>query len=191
MTRHLRFSRASLTLALVAAVLAAATVGVAVASTSTGTPTSTGIIHVLSTGPATGNGGHIIITGEIGDSGTSYSANASGVKSGNGTYVKLILKQGTILLNKAKLNKTIGKAYGSASVNSATCSATISASGSVSIVSGTGSYSHLSGNVHVTVTAAFVLGKYTTGKHKGQCNESANPISALQVVVGSGLVQLT
>jgi hypothetical protein len=191
MTKNVRFPQGGLAFALIAALLAAVTAGVAVAATATGPPTAVATINVLSTSSGLGGGGKVIITGGIGDHGTGYSANAAGKRDPNGSYQDLILSKGTILLNKTKLDDAINRAYQKLVVNSATCSTQVAGSGALPIVSGTGAYTGVSGTVHISLAADFILPRYKSGKHAGKCNESnaATPTSSLQVVYGKGTVE--
>jgi hypothetical protein len=192
MTKNVRFPQGGLAFALIAALLAAVTAGVAVAATVTGPPTAATTINVLSTSSGLGGGGgKVIITGGIGDNGTAYPANTAGKRDPNGSYQELILSKGTILLNKTKLDDALNHAYEKAVLNSATCSTQVAGSGALPIASGTGAYSGVSGIVHISLTADFILPRYKSGKHAGKCNESnaATPTSSLQVVYGKGTVE--
>jgi hypothetical protein len=155
----------------------------AVALATTSTPAG-GTIHVFGDSNGQGGGGTILIVGAIGDHGTTFSANAKGKPNSNGSFVKLALKKGTILLNKSKLDTSINGAFGKAAPNPATCSVYIAASGPVTAVSGTGTYAGVSGTVHVTISIGLVQPRTKSGK----CNfaNNAAPIASKQFVVGSG-----
>ena len=114
----------------------------------------------------------------------------AGKPTSNGAYVKLTLSQGTLTLNKTKLDKAINKAFNHASLNSATCSLAVAASGTLPFVSGTGLYAGASGSAHVTVAAGFILPRYKTGAKAGECNSSmsATPVASRQIVYGTGSV---
>jgi len=193
MTKHVRVPRHWVPLAVIVTAVGSVTAGAAVAETSTGTPVAAAVIHVLATGNGTGRGGKVLVTGGIGDHGTSASVNKAGKPDSNGSYEKLSLTQGAIVLNKTKLDDNIDHAYGSLVVNSATCSTSVSASGPLTAVDGTGAYQGISGTVHVTVIVGFVLPRYPSGAHKGNCNESnsSQPTASLQVVYGGGTVGLS
>jgi hypothetical protein len=186
------FRRRTLVLALVATAFAMAAVGAAVAAATSSTPAG-GSIHVFGTSPGTGGGGKVVLTGAIGDHGTSRTVNKAGKPESNGSYVKLILTQGTILLNKSKLDAKIGRALGSAVVNSATCSVAVAASAPLPAVGGTGLYMGISGTAQITVSVGFVLPRHTSGAHAGQCNESnsAQPAASLELVYGTGTVNFS
>ncbi len=183
MTKRVRVSRA----ALLAGIITLTTAAAAVAAT--GTPAG-GSIRVLSTSPGTGGGGKVLITGAIGDHGTSRTVNKSGKPDSNGSYVKLALTKGTFELNKSRLDKNINRVFTSARVNPATCSLGISASGVLPVADGTGLYKGISGSIRITISIGLTLPRYTSGPRAGMCNEgnAAAPTASLQVVTGSGTV---
>jgi hypothetical protein len=184
MTKRVRVSRAALLAGLVTLTTAAA------AGAATGTPAG-GSIRVLDTSPGTGaGGGKVLVTGAIGDHGTTRTVNKSGKPESNGRYVKLVLTKGTFELNSITLNKNINRAFNSAPVNPATCSLGIAASGSLPISDGTGLYKGISGTIRITISIGLTLPRYTSGPRAGKCNESnaAAPTASLQLVTGSGVV---
>ena len=63
----------------------------------------------------------------------------------------------------------------------------------VTLLDGTGLYSGITGTLHVTITEAFILPVYASGKNKGQCNESQNaqPVAAYGSIIGSGTVSFS
>jgi hypothetical protein len=190
MRNTLRASRPATLVALAATAVAVTAGGAALAATAS-SPAG-GSIHVLGSSPGTG-GGKVLITGAIGDHGTSSSVNKSGKPNSNGSYVKLSLTKGTIELNKTKLDANINHAFNSAKLNSATCSLAVIASSTLPIVNGTGLYAKISGTVHITISVGLTLPRYTSGAPAGQCNLSnaAQPTAALQVVFGSGTVSFS
>jgi hypothetical protein len=184
------FHRRNLALASVATAFAIGAVG-AVAATSS-TPAG-GSIRVFGTSPGTGGGGKVLITGAIGDHGTTLAVNKAGKPESNGGYVKLTLTQGTIMLNQTKLAATLNRAFRSAVVNSATCSVSIIGSGALPVVAGTGIYTRISGTAHITLSAGIILPRYKSGAHAGKCNESnsAQPTASVQLVEGTGTVSFS
>lgn len=170
-----------------AAAAAACALG-ATAAVAASSPPAGGPIRVFGTSSGLGGGGTVLVTGAVGDHGTSRSVNKSGKPAANGHYVKLSLTQGTILLNKTKLDASINRAFGAAKVNPATCSLSVVASGTLPIVSGTGHYAGVAGTVRITIGVGFILPRYTSGARAGQCNESnsAQPTASLQIVEGAG-----
>jgi hypothetical protein len=134
-----------------------------------------------------------VITGAIGDHGTSRSTNQAGKPSQGGSYVLLNLTRGTILLNKTALDKNIDKAFKASKLDSSTCSLQAAATGPLTIVGGTGLYTGISGTVRITLSIGFVLPRYTSGAKAGQCNSSnaSTPAGSLQLVHGSGTVSFS
>ncbi len=186
------FRRRTFALASVATAFAVGAVGAAVAVATSSTPAG-GSIRIFGTSPGTGGGGKVLITGAIGDHGTSLSVNKAGKPDSNGSYVKVTLTQGTILLNKTNLDASANRAFGSAVVNPATCSMSVVASGAVPVVAGTAIYAGISGTTHITISAGFVLPRYKSGAHAGKCNESnsAQPTASVQLVEGTGTVSFS
>jgi hypothetical protein len=179
-------------------VLAAATLtgglllGVSV-STSTASTTSGGRVHLVDYGDESGVGSTVLLTGAIGDSGSGDSIDANGTPdSQNNTEVELALVSGSFRISVVGLDKKITSAFNNFKVNSSTCSGYVSVTGATPIVagSGTGAYTGISGSFNLTITIAEIGPKNTSGKQKGQCNESnsAAPIGSAQVVTGSGTV---
>jgi hypothetical protein len=152
-----------------------------------GASPSGGAIQVWGT-PANGGGGPIVLTGAVGDSGTSANANSSGAPSKDGTYKLLKLKKGTILLNTTQLNKENNANTPPTTFNSTSCSGTFVVTAPVPVMSGTKAYSGITGTVTVSVTFAIVL-----PLTKGKCNinTNANPIAMYGSVSGSGTVSFS
>ncbi len=142
--------------------------------------------------PGGGNGGKIFIAGAIGDYGTTLNINKNGTPDPNGNYGKVTLRKGTFEVNKTALNTKMGNAQPVVN-NLATCSAVVSGTAPVTLLDGTGLYAGISGTVDVSITEAFILPFYATGKHKGQCNESnsSQPVATYESVTGSGTVSFS
>lgn len=171
----------------VKAVLSAAMLGgvlLAASGASGASMPAGGAIHVWVIPSETGNGGgKVLVAGAIGDYGTAERVNASGKPSAKGTYRKVLLKKGTILLDLAKfsaLNNSVNPA-----VNPSNCSGYFTVSAPVPIVSGTGAYAGISGTLDLSSETAFILPKTKTGK----CNMDANPLDLQGTVNGSGAVK--
>jgi hypothetical protein len=173
-----------------AAVAATCALGAAAAGAAS-TPPAGGSFRVFGTSSGLGGGGKVVLTGAIGDRGTTRSVNKAGKPSANGNYVKLSLTQGTILVNATTLNAAANRAFGTVKVNSATCSTSVVASATLPLVSGTGHYAGIGGAVRITISVGFILPRYTSGARAGQCNESnsAQPTGSLQIVSGTGTVR--
>jgi hypothetical protein len=164
--------------------------GTMAASASTVT---NGVVHVFVYGDSSGVGATAVLTGAIGDSGSSESIDANGTADpSNNTEELLDLVQGTFRVSVVGLDKKIGIAFNNFRPNPRTCSGSISATASVPIVagSGTGAYTGITGGFVLTFSLALVGPKYGSGKHEGQCNnsQSASPVAQALVVVGSGTV---
>jgi hypothetical protein len=137
-------------------------------------PTGTGAKHP----------GKVVITGAVGDYGTSESVTAAGKPSKKGAYKLLTLKKGTILVNGTLLNAALTSAQPTA--NSTNCSFVFSASAPVTFVKGTGAYVGISGSVTITLTFAAILPKTKAGK----CTEktATQPLASTTSVMGTGTV---
>ena len=174
------------TAAALAGVLAAG--GVARAASSSSTPAG-GTISVLLQ-PSGSGGGKILITGAIGDYGTTFDVDQNGKSDPNGAFGATKLTKGTFVVNLTALE---AKANGvRPSFNTATCSAAVSVTAKVPIVSGsgTGLYKGLSGTINFTESYGFIAGRYTSGSKNGQCNlsSSGRAIYSLGVAAGVGSV---
>jgi hypothetical protein len=148
-----------------------------------------GAVRVILQPSANGGKEKILITGAIGDYGTSLDIDKDGKPDPSGHYSKVTLTRGTFEVNSTALGAALNKA--SPVVNDqATCSAEISATGPVTVFDGTGLYKGISGTVNATETFGFIGSRYTSGTKKGQCNESNNAptVAELGTVVGTGTV---
>jgi hypothetical protein len=137
-------------------------------------------VFVTNTSPTKG---HIVITGAIGDYGTTVSQDANGKPNPNGNFEKVTLKQGGFIVNGTGLNKKIGSAK--PTINKTNCSFALTASGPVTVGNGTGAYAGISGKVTITVTFAAIAPKTASG-----CNFKTNPPAAgqYQSITGTGSV---
>ena len=170
----------------VVAVLGGALVG-GTSALGASTPAG-GSIDFLATGSANG-GGKILVTGAIGDHGKTLNIDANGSPDPNGQHVKVTLTKGTFEVDANALDAKTNKA--SPIFNQATCSAALSATGPVTLLDGTGLYKGITGTVSVNISIGFLLPRYTSGKHKGQCNtgNNANPVAVSEQIHGTGTVQ--
>ena len=154
---------------------------------------SNGMVHIVSYSDGTGSGDTDIFTGAIGDSGSGISVDANGTADpGNGTEQQFMLVHGTFRVSTQALDKKINSAFNNFKPSTSTCSGTVTATGTAPIVSGsgTGAYVGITGSFTVTFLYAAILPKITSGKNKGQCNESNNAqsLGSAQIVTGSGTV---
>ena len=151
-------------------------------------PRAGGAIQVYAASQS--SGGTVVITGAIGDAGTTTPINARGKTDPGGNYVRFNLKFGTFVVN---LSAFAGKV--SPPVNATNCSAVvaITAPAPSPLLDGTRAYKGITGSLTLDFTLGVVLPKYKSGKHKGQCNESssARPLGQLGLVTGSGVVSFT
>jgi hypothetical protein len=125
----------------------------------------------------------ILLTGAIGDYGTSTSQDKNGKADMNGSFEGVVLQQGTFVVDNTKFNAKVGKSK--PITNSSTCSYSLTASGPVSIVagSGTGAYKGLTGKLVITLSFAG-YGPIKSGK----CDTSQNsePTSSYSAITGIG-----
>jgi hypothetical protein len=132
--------------------------------------------------PAMNGGGHVLVTGAVGDYGQSYSVNKSGQSDQKGNYKLLKLQKGSILINTKQLSAALNNNnVGPTTWNNTTCSGTFAVTEPVPVVSGTKLYAGATGSLNVTVTFGIVL-----PLTKGKCNQNANPTSGGQVGTISG-----
>jgi hypothetical protein len=137
----------------------------------------------------TGQGvGTIIITGAIGDYGTTSSINKNGTVNPKGDYGVITLQKGTFEINRTALVTAVDNSAGT--TYKSTCSAQFGATATVPVFDGTGLYKGIAGSVKVTETVALIGSLYTSGKNKGQCNISGNaqPAKSLASITGVGTV---
>lgn len=172
--------------ALVALVLVtvAAITGTAVALAASATPAG-GTFRVFNVGNGVGGAGKVLLTGAIGDHGTSQSVTKSGKVNGNGAYVKLTLSEGTLTLDKTALDNAINRAFGKAALNSSTCSLSVVVSSKLPFVSGTGLYATASGSANLTIAIGAIF-----PRKNGKCDTANNavPTASQQIVYGTGSV---
>ena len=159
------------------------------ASTLAAATPAGGTLKVFITPSTSGKGGGTaLLTGAVGDYGKSNKANSAGKPDKNGKYNQLVLKKGTILVDRRQLVAAQNSAQPT-DFNSATCSASLAVTAPVPIVSGTKAYAGITGSVTVTETVAFI-GPLTKS---GQCDTSANanPVAEWGTVLGSGTVSFS
>ena len=115
-------------------------------------------VFVTNTSPTKGK---ILITGAIGDYGTTISADANGKVDPNGAFEKVKLKHGGFMVDATALNKKLN--HLKPTLNRTSCSVVFGASGPVTLGAGTGAYAGISGKVRITVTFAGILPKTAKG----------------------------
>jgi hypothetical protein len=125
------------------------------------------------------------VTGAIGDYGTGISQDKNGTPDAQGNYEKIVLSQGTFVVNDSGLDKAL-HAHGKVQLNRSNCSFVFSGTGPGTISSGTGAYAGITGTLTITITAA------TIEPRKGaSCNLSAPGKGKYEAVTGSGTVSFT
>ncbi len=181
---HMRVAKTALGVAILGGLLLGG------ASAAGATAPAGGAIRVFVT-PGNGAGGTIVITGAIGDFGTTLSVDKNGKVNANGNYGKITLKKGTFVVNLTTLNAAGNNAQ--PTINATTCSGYLTVSEPITLFGGTGLYKGIAGTVKITETYAIVLPRFTSGAKKGQCNESnsAQPIAQYSAVIGSGTVRFS
>ncbi len=129
--------------------------------------------------------GKIIVTGVIGDYGTTSPSK----HGGHTVYGIATLKKGTFDVDLTKIEKKVNSA--NPPFNRSTCSAELSATAPAKIFKGTGLYKGISGSVKLTEAFGFIGPRYTNGPKKGQCNfsNSAKPVAQMGTVYGKGTVR--
>jgi hypothetical protein len=156
---------------------------VAVATSTSKTPAGGPIELFVQPGQNQGNG-KILITGAVGDYGSSSPTKSSGSKKiGTAT-----LQKGTIKIDLTAISAKVNKA--NPTLDAATCSASLTETAAAPVLSGTGLYAGIHGTLQITESFGFVGSTYKSGPKKGKCNLSNNaPILAQQgIVYASGTV---
>lgn len=154
--------------------------------------TTTGGTVYISVTPNNGTTYPIVIAGAVADYGTATTIDQDGKVDPNGNYVKIVLKQGDFEINSTTLNKNANSTAPAAN-NTTNCSYAFTASGPVTVFDGTGAYKGISGTLTITETFDAILPRISSGKDKGQCNESssATPIASNGSIGGSGKITLS
>jgi len=137
-----------------------------------------------------GAAGTILITGAIGDYGTTLSMDKNGKADPNGNFVMIKLHKGTFVVDSTALNAATNK-EGPTTESKTTCSFGFIGTGPpVTLSDGTGLYKGISGSVNVTFNFGGYGPFFASGKHKGQCNMSNNaqPIVSKGWITGVGTV---
>jgi len=155
---------------------------VALGAGSSGTPAG-GRIQLFVQPAQTQGNGKVLLTGAVGDYGSSHTVTTGGKRIGTAT-----LKKGTIKLNLTAISKKANNA--TPTVDAATCSGSITVSAATPIISGTGLYAGIHGTVKITESVGFLGATFKSGPKKGQCNlsNSAPTVAQMATVYGSGTV---
>ncbi|MFZ0041602.1 MAG: hypothetical protein WAK93_09865 [Solirubrobacteraceae bacterium] len=172
---------------LAAAAALLASVVIAGTTTLAGAAQSGGKIRVFVTSTSATKG-KILVTGAIGDYGTTLSVNKNGKPNPNGDYQKVTLKKGGFWVNGTALQKKLDSMQPKA--NPSNCSLAFTGTAPTSLFKGTGAYAGIGGKINITVTFAGIAPRITSGAKAGQCNfaNNVNPIAQYQSITGTGNV---
>jgi hypothetical protein len=149
------------------------------AAVAASTPAGGPIVGFVSNG--SGVTSPILITGAIGDHGTSTTIDKNGKKDPNGDYVKVVLTKGGFEVNAVAFNKKLNNLK--PLFNFVTCSASATGSGPVTLFNGTGRYKGIKGTLTATLTFGFI-GPIV----KGKCNANGKPVAQYSSIVVKGKV---
>jgi hypothetical protein len=125
----------------------------------------------------------ILVTGAIGDYGTTISQDANGKPDPNGNFEKVTLKQGGFIVDGTALNKEVNSSR--PKMNKANCSVAFTGTGPTTLEDGTGAYAGITGKIAITITYAGIAQKTAKG-----CNMSNNApfYGQYQSITGIGTV---
>jgi hypothetical protein len=156
---------------------------VALGAGSSKTPASGPIQIIVQPGLGQGDG-KILITGAVGD----YGSSSPTVSSAGKKFATATLKKGTIKLDLTAVTAKLDGA--NPAIVKATCSGFVTETAATPVVSGTGLYAGIHGTVQLTETFGFLGSPYESGPKKGQCNmtDSAPTLAQMGTVYGSGAV---
>jgi len=135
-----------------------------------------------------GASGKIVLTGAIGDWGTTRTMDRNGKTDPNGNLVAIKLRKGSFVIDSTKLSAKLASTRPTG--NAATCSVYMNVSAPITILNGTGLYKGISGSATVTINFGGIGSRYTSGTHKGECieNQNAQPLAQLGFIHGQGSV---
>ena len=167
------------------AALTVAVLGVAGASSEAGAATG-GTIHIWSASQSTADSvtEPLLVSGAIGDYGTTTSQDKNGTVDENGSYEKFTLTQGTFVADGTSLNKKFE--HLKPTFDKTNCSGNFSVSGPIPVSQGTGAYAGIKGTLRITIVDAFIEPKTSNGKCSQ--DQNATPVSEYSTVTGSGRV---
>lgn len=136
----------------------------------------------------TGSGTHskILVTGAIGDYGSTTTVDKNGKVDSNGDFQKVVLKKGGFFVDATALSKKFETSQ--PAVNNATCSMDFVVSATTKVYKGTGLYKGIGGNVKITVSFAGIA-----PRKNGKCDFSQNtkPLAQWQAITGTGSVKFS
>ena len=125
----------------------------------------------------------MLVTGAIGDYGTTISEDANGKVDPNGNFEKVKLKHGGFVVNTTALNNKLS--HSKPAFNKSNCSVVISGTAPVTLSGGTGAYRGIAGTIRITVTFAGIVQRTAKG-----CSTSPNAPThgQYQSITGTGTV---
>jgi hypothetical protein len=132
--------------------------------------------------PSANGAGAIVITGAVGDYGTATTVNKNGQPDQNGGYSLLKLKDGTIEVNLTSFNHKNAKV--GFPINQKSCSSEGTETGSVTVSDGTGHYKGIFGDLALSETDVWILGRSSSGS---KC-DGTDVIYNIDLDSGSGTV---
>jgi hypothetical protein len=127
---------------------------------------------------------NLVITGAIGDYGSSLNVDRNGKSDPKGNYSQITLQKGTFRINRTAFNAAADKA--SFPINKANCSSEGSITAPAIISSGTGLYKGISGKALITLTLVWIVSRDTGGK----CN-GGKVLFHSQYLTGTGAVSFS
>jgi hypothetical protein len=131
------------------------------------------------------NPGKVLITGAIGDYGSTVNATSAGKPTAKkGSYSLLRLKKGTILVNTAAISQA-GTTVQPSTANTATCTFVDVVSAPIPIVKGTGAYAGISGTFTTTGTIAGIF-----PQKNGKCVTTGSVAAFYIEFEGTGTITL-
>jgi hypothetical protein len=163
---------------LAASILLVAGVTGASASTPTG-----GTLKFWAT-PTTAGADNLVITGAIGDYGTSLNTDQNGKTNAKGSYALITLHKGTFRIDQTAFSTAADKA--SFPIDKATCSSEGSITAPAPVSSGTGLYKSISGKVRITLTLVWIVSRSSSGKCDG-----TKVLFHSEYLTGTGTVSLS
>jgi hypothetical protein len=152
---------------------------------STGAPAHGGTINIYVTiqNPTKGK---VLLTGALGDYGTTVRTDSNGKVDPNGTFQSVHLRHGGLMIDTSGLDRSFG--HITPQINRDNCSVSFSSSGPAKIVSGTGDYAGATGSLKLTASFAGVAPSTKAGK----CDfaDDAPIFGAFQTITGSGSIAM-
>ena len=134
--------------------------------------------------PTTSGADSLVITGAIGDYGTSLNIDQNGKTNAKGSYAQITLHKGTFRIDQTALGTAADKA--SFPIDKATCSSEGSITASAPVSSGTGLYKSISGKVRITLTLVWIVSRASSGKCDG-----TKVLFHSEYLTGTGTVSLS